>query len=150
LFDLPNLRIVKISIRYFGHFELLFIILAVSIFASCIKEQSHPIRGVYAPPVGPLYPVSVAGPDLTIIGPKDSVVFYGSAVTELMETIARYKWRQIAGPSQSVLVYMNSPTTTVRKLSVAGLYAFELKVTDNNGIFGFDTVTVNVLPIGSK
>jgi hypothetical protein len=67
-----------------------------------------------------------------------------------METIARYKWRQIAGPSQSVLVSMNSPTTTVRKLSVSGLYAFELKVTDNNGIFGFDTVNVNVLPIGSK
>jgi hypothetical protein len=140
---------VKNSIKLLTCLELLFIIGTVSIFASCFKEQSHPIKGVYAPPAGPQYPISNAGPDLTIIGPNDSVVFYGTAETELMETIARYRWRQIAGPSQSVLVNMNNPTTKVRKLSVSGLYAFELKVTDNSGIFGFDTVNVNVLPIGS-
>ena len=141
---------MKNSIRLFGYFELLFIILTVSILASCFKEQSGPIKGVYAPPAGPQFPVANAGPDLTIIGPEDSVVFYGTAVTEFMETIARYKWRQLAGPSQSVLVSQNSPTTRVRKLSVSGLYTFELKVIDNYGLFGFDTVTVNVLPIGSR
>jgi hypothetical protein len=86
----------------------------------------------------------------TIIGPNDSVVFYGTAVTEFGETIARYKWRQLAGSSQSVLVSQNSPTTIVRKLSASGLYTFELKVIDNYGLFGFDTVTVTVLPIGSR
>jgi hypothetical protein len=140
---------VKNSIKLLTCLKLLFLIGTLSIFTSCIKEQSHPIKGVYAPPAGPQYPIAITGPDLTIIGPEDSVVFHGTAVTELMETIARYKWRQIAGPSQSVLVSMNSPTTTVRKLSVSGLYAFELKVTDNNGIFGFDTINVHVLPIGS-
>jgi hypothetical protein len=138
---------VKNSIKLLTCLELLFIILTVSIFASCLKEQTHP--GVYAPPAGPQFPVANAGPNLSIIGPKDSVVFYGTAVTEIMETIARYKWRQIAGPSQSFLVSQNRATTIVRKLSVSGLYAFELKVTDNNGLFGFDTVSVNVLPIGS-
>jgi hypothetical protein len=140
---------VKNSIKLLTCLKLLFLIGTVSIFASCIKEQSHPIKGVYAPPAGPQYPIAVTGPDLTIVGPEDSVVFHGTAETAFMETIARYKWRQIAGPSQSVLVSMNSPTTTVRKLSVSGLYAFELKVTDNNGIFGFDTINVHVLPIGS-
>jgi hypothetical protein len=140
---------VKNSINLFTCLKLLFIVLAISIFASCFKEQTHPINGVYAPPAGPQFPVAITGPDLTIIGPVDSVVFNGSAETELMETIVRYKWRQIAGPSQSVLANMNNPTTIVRKLSVSGLYAFEFKVTDNNGLFGFDTISVNVLPIGS-
>ncbi len=150
IFFIPNLKNVKNSIKFLGCLQFLFVIGAVSIFTSCIKEQSHPIKGVYAPPAGPQYPVANAGADLTIIGPEDSVVFYGTAVTELMETIARFKWRQLAGPSQSVLVSQNSPTTIVRKLSVSGLYTFELKVIDNYGLFGFDTVTVNVLPIGSR
>ena len=42
---------------------------------------------------------------------------------------------------------VDGATTIVRKLLVSGLYAFELKVTDNNGIFGFDMVTVNVIVV---
>ncbi len=140
---------MKNSIKLLTCLKLLFTIWTASIFASCLKEQTQPIKGVYAPPAGPQFPVANAGPDLTIIGPKDSVMFYGTAVTELMETIARFKWRQLAGPSQSVLVSQNSPTTGVRKLSVSGLYTFELKVIDNYGLFGFDTINVHVLPIGS-
>ncbi|HSZ33136.1 MAG TPA: hypothetical protein VK772_07485 [Puia sp.] len=140
---------MKNSIKLLTCVELLLTILTISIFASCIKEQTHPVKGVYAPPAGPQFPVANAGPDLTIIAPEDSVVFYGTAVTDIMETIARFKWRQLAGPSQSVLLSQNSPTTIVKKLSVSGIYTFELKVIDNYGLFGFDTVNVNVLPIGS-
>ena len=129
---------MKNSIKVSAPLELLFIIISISLFISCIKEKAQPTQT----------PVVYAGPVKTIIAPQDSVELSGS-VSDPMGTIVSYEWTQLAGPSQTILVNKNNRTTIARNLSLSGLYAFELKVTDNRGLTGRNSVDINVLPIGS-
>jgi hypothetical protein len=71
----------------------------------------------------------------------------GSASSDAVGSIVSYQWRQISGPSTSVLSNPNSVITIARTL-VAGSYQFELKVTDDSTAVGRDTVviTVNTAP----
>jgi hypothetical protein len=129
---------MKKSIKLSACLNLLLMILTVTILVSCTKQNTQlPI------------PVASAGKDITITAPQDSVELNGSG-TVAMGTIVSYEWTQTAGPSQTVLANKNNPSTIVRKLSIPGLYTIELKVTDNDGLSARDTVTVNVLPIGSQ
>lgn len=57
----------------------------------------------------------------------------------------KYEWRKIYGPSQFVIHSPNSPVTKLSNL-VAGIYWFELKVTNNNHLFTRDTMIVTVNP----
>lgn len=59
-------------------------------------------------------------------------------------TIANYAWRKISGPAPGVITTPSSASTTVSGL-VAGVYQFELTVTDNQGATGSDTVQVTVI-----
>jgi|GEM_PF-6707808 hypothetical protein len=130
---------MKNSIKVSTLLELLFIILSMSVFISCIKEKAQPTQT----------PIVYVGPGITIIAPQDSVELSGS-VSDPMGTIVSYEWTQLAGPSQTILVNKNNRTTIARNLSLSGLYVFELKVIDNRGLTGRDSVDINVLPIGSN
>jgi len=88
-------------------------------------------------------PVANAGPDQTIILPANSAVLNGSASTDPDGYIIAYAWRQLTGPSTSVLSQPDSVSTTVSDL-VAGAYSFELAVTDDSLATSRDTVSVTV------
>jgi hypothetical protein len=55
--------------------------------------------------------------------------------------IVKYQWTQIAGPTTDAMGTPNSDTTWVT-FKDAGLYTFQLKVTDNNGYTGLSNAEV--------
>lgn len=87
-------------------------------------------------------PVAVAGSDQTITLPANTVTLSGSG-TDTDGSVDAYQWTKIAGPTQFTIVSPNLAQTVVNNLA-AGTYRFELRVTDNQGAFGRDTITINV------
>ena len=57
--------------------------------------------------------------------------------------IVSYKWKKISGPSAYLFSDSTASVTAVSNLS-AGLYQFELSVTDNMGAVGKDSLNLNV------
>lgn len=88
-------------------------------------------------------PVANAGPHQTIILPASSAVLNGSASKDADGIIISYHWRQLSGPSTSVLSTPDSVITNVGGL-VAGIYSFELAVTDDSLAVARDTTLVTV------
>ncbi len=98
-------------------------------------------------------PIAGAGSSQIIALPTNSVNLSGSG-TDSDGTIASFLWTKISGPSAGTIGTANSASTTVTGL-IKGVYQFELKVTDNEGGVGKDTVYVtvnaapNVLPLAN-
>lgn len=88
-------------------------------------------------------PIAKAGADKTIKLPTDSALLDGTASTDPDGKITEWLWRKIAGPSSVVIQDTTASVSRVRKL-LPGEYSFELKVTDNDGLFGKDTVRIFV------
>ena len=106
-------------------------------YVSCKKEYScENCIGNNKPPV------AHAGKDTTIILPVDSVILDGRASTD-DKKIVSYQWTKISGPDTFKIVQPTAARTTVNKL-VKGVFEFELKVTDAEGLFSKDTVQVTV------
>jgi major membrane immunogen (membrane-anchored lipoprotein) len=98
---------------------------------------------VVTPPVGQnMAPIADAGRDTTAVAPVTSITFNGTG-SDADGTIAGYSWTQVSGPSNSTLSASNTPSATLTNLT-AGTYEFELKVTDNEGATGRDTVKVTI------
>jgi hypothetical protein len=95
------------------------------------------------PPTGNISPIANAGSDISITLPTNSVTLKGSG-TDADGTISSYLWTKIAGPSNPSIATPNQAQATVSNL-LQGTYQFELKVTDNGGATGKDTVSVTVL-----
>ncbi len=93
-------------------------------------------------------PIANAGVDKTILLPISSSTLTGTG-TDADGTIASYAWTKISGPSIGTIVSPAAASTTINAL-IQGVYKFELKVTDNNGAIGRDTVQVNVNIIGNQ
>jgi Secretion system C-terminal sorting domain len=91
-----------------------------------------------------LAPAANAGLDQSITLPTNTVNLSGSG-TDTDGTIAAYKWTKISGPAGETITNSTQSGTTVSGLS-AGVYVFELKVTDNNGATGTDMMQVTVNP----
>ena len=89
-----------------------------------------------------LLPTANAGTDKTITLPANSVSLTGSG-SDVDGTIASYAWTKISGPATGTITSATSANTTVTGL-VQGVYRFELKVTDNSGGIGRDTIQVSV------
>jgi hypothetical protein len=96
---------------------------------------------VFAPNIAP---TANAGLDQSITLPTNTVNLAGSG-TDTDGTIAAYKWTKISGPAGETITNSTLSGTTVSGLS-AGVYVFELKVTDNNGATGTDMMQVTVNP----
>ncbi len=90
-------------------------------------------------------PTADAGPDQAITLPTNNVTLNGSG-NDPDGTIVAYQWTKIAGPATGTITTPAAATTTVTSLSIVGTYSFELKVTDNNGASGKDTVQIIVNP----
>ncbi|RYY60124.1 MAG: T9SS type A sorting domain-containing protein, partial [Chitinophagaceae bacterium] len=96
------------------------------------------------PPPANVRPVAHAGDDITITSPTSSVTLLGSG-TDSDGVITAYAWRKISGPAAGTIQSATQAQTVVSALQ-AGVYFFELKVTDNRAADGKDTVKVTVNP----
>src|SRR6202035_889182 len=93
-------------------------------------------------------PVANAGVDVSITLPTSSVTLNGSLSSDPGGSISAYLWTKISGPSQFT-ISNNTTASTVASNLTAGVYSFQLKVTDNLGSTALDTVnvTVNAAPV---
>ncbi|RYZ53837.1 MAG: T9SS type A sorting domain-containing protein, partial [Sphingobacteriales bacterium] len=94
-------------------------------------------------------PRAAAGQDLQIQLPANSVQLNGAGSSDPDGSIASFKWTKISGPTQFTI----SNTTIANPVAsglVAGIYMFELSVTDNKGAIGRDTVNVTVNPASNQ
>jgi TolB protein len=149
---------LKIDLRlkfYFMRKRLLKIILLTSIvsigISSCQKEYNERngsnahesnARGRKGPKTN-RPPIANAGADQVISLPTNTVSLNGSASTDPDNNITSYQWTKISGPSSFTIANPNSLQTQVTNL-VAGDYQFELKVTDQFGLYNKDMVQVTV------
>src|SRR6185437_424890 len=88
-------------------------------------------------------PTANAGADQTITLPTNSISLIGTG-TDTDGSIASYQWTKISGTGGTI-ANSNKATATVTNLT-AGIYEYQLAVTDNNGAVGKATVQVTVNP----
>ena len=88
-------------------------------------------------------PVANAGDDTTLALPANTINLNGSRSVDPDNNITVYAWTKIAGPSSFFISNANAVQTQVANLA-QGIYKFELKVTDVEGLFARDTVQVMV------
>lgn len=95
-------------------------------------------------------PVANAGADVAVqlVGSSASVVLNGAQSSDPDGAIVGIAWRQVAGPTPAVIVSPGSAQTSVQ-LSAAGVYQFELTVTDDRGAIARDSVSVTVTTASS-
>ncbi len=93
-----------------------------------------------------IHPIANAGADQIIILPINAVTLSGSG-NDPDGTIASYTWTKVSGAAGPAITNTSSLATTVTGFITAGIYTFELKVTDNNGAIGRDTMQVTVSPV---
>lgn len=91
----------------------------------------------------PQPPVANAGRDTTIAIPANSATLNGTASSASSGNIISYNWTQKSGPSTSDISSPASAITNVNTL-IAGVYVFELTVTDDHGGTASATVQVTV------
>ena len=83
-----------------------------------------------------------AGKDSTVIFPYNKAVLNGSA--SIGTTSAKFSWRQLSGPSSTLILQSNALVTNVSNLTL-GTYVFELTITNSNNIADRDTVEISVV-----
>ena len=110
---------------------------------SCKKELSCENCKDHTNTVSNKPPIAVAGPDQAITLPTDSVQLDGNASTDPDGKISAWQWTKVSGPASFRMTNRTVAKTTAKDL-VAGIYLFELMVTDNNGLSARDTVQVKV------
>lgn len=93
------------------------------------------------------YPIADAGTDTTITVPASTASLNGSNSHDPDGTIILYHWVQLSGPNASSIATENASKTVVSGL-IAGIYQYQLTVTDNNNAQATSLVrvTVNVPP----
>ena len=87
-------------------------------------------------------PVANAGSMQNILLPENTVTLTGKG-TDSDGTISKYSWTKISGPQQGSIVSPLSAITVLLNLK-AGVYKYQLMVTDNDGATAKDTVQINV------
>ncbi len=95
-------------------------------------------------PATNIAPVAVAGQDTVLYEPNTSLILNGSRSRDMDGQIVSYEWKQISGELSNILQPQNV-ITMVTQLK-AGDYTYELRVTDDRGDHGLDTIHVHVLP----
>jgi parallel beta-helix repeat protein len=93
-------------------------------------------------PPANIAPTTNAGSDQVITLPINSVILSGSG-TDSDGSISSYSWTKISGPSSFSIKNSSSAASQVSGL-VEGVYQFELKVTDDKGAIGKDTIQITV------
>jgi len=101
----------------------------LSVLFSC-KKENLPNRP----------PVANAGTDRRIDLPGKGEL-NGRGSSDPDNNIASYKWTKISGPPSFNIVNADAAQTLVENL-IQGVYEFELQVTDAEGLFSKDTMTI--------
>ena len=122
-----------------GFLAVLVFVLAFIMLFSCRKEPVYKNQP----------PVAVAGNDTIVLLPLDSFVLNGSASYDPDGNIGSFQWSKISGPSSYKIVNPNSATAIVKNLT-AGVYGFELQISDIMGLRVADTVIVMAVASGSN
>ena len=117
------------------------------LLASCKKELIS--TSVKVPPVLiDKRPVAIAGSDTTIVLPINSLKLDGTASYDSDGTIKSYQWRIIKFNLQNsipgTINNADKAEAIATGLSGGWIYNFELLVTDNDGSWARDTITVKV------
>ena len=108
-----------------------------------VKKEDLP------PPPPNKLPKAIAGDDITITFPQNTVTLDGSKSIDDDGTLTNYSWLRLSGPAPVTIAKPSYHITEVRNL-VEGEYFFRLQVKDNDGALGFDTIKVTVLPAPNK
>ena len=90
----------------------------------------------------PPAPVALAGSDITIVLPTNSVTLNGAGSYSPGGAITSWSWTKINGPSATITSPQGNATTVTGLTQ--GTYNFSLSITDVSGGVGRDTVTVIV------
>lgn len=94
-------------------------------------------------------PIANAGTSKTITLPLDSIALDGSASSDPDGTITNFSWAQVSGPSTAVMTNTSSSVATANTL-LAGVYIFELTVTDNGNAVSKSQVKITVVSSGMQ
>lgn len=105
---------------------------------SCRKKYACEVCAVYDQP-----PIAKAGSDQVITFPNNSVSLDGTGSSDPDGKISEWLWTKVSGPATFSIRTPTTAATVVNNLS-AGTYQFELKVTDDSGLIGKDTIRVMV------
>lgn len=89
-------------------------------------------------------PVARAGTDKTITLPVNTIELNGITSSDPDGRIAKYAWQKVSGPAGGYLTAAFAAKTNITNLT-AGVYVFQLTVTDNDNATASDQVTVTVL-----
>jgi P2-related tail formation protein len=89
-------------------------------------------------------PVAIAGDNQTIRLPLNTTTLDGSRSFDPDGRIVAYDWVRLSGPNPFTIVNSSTAKPTLPNLS-AGVYVFELTVTDDRGARHSDRVTITVL-----
>ncbi len=89
-------------------------------------------------------PVANAGTNINLTLPINNTTLTGSG-TDADGTVVSYMWAKVSGPASCTFGTQYQQQTTISNLT-EGIYAFELRVIDNSGSSGRDTVLVVVNP----
>jgi hypothetical protein len=106
------------------------------------QSQLYPEAIGTTPPANKA-PVANAGADIALALPASTATLNGSASTDEDGKISAYAWTKVSGPSGDSIQSPAAVSTVVSSL-VAGVYVYQLKVTDDKGATATDTVTVTV------
>jgi hypothetical protein len=88
-------------------------------------------------------PIASVGQDRVIQLPQNSIVLPGSG-SDADGSVVAYSWTQISGPSTATITNPSSAQSGAGNL-IAGVYQFQLQVTDNQGATGVAVLKVTVL-----
>ena len=102
----------------------------ILVFTSCTKKINKP-------------PVANAGLDQTINLPVNTATLNGSGSSDPDNNIQTFSWTKVSGPLSFTIADAKVVHTQLSNL-VEGVYKYELKVTDAEGLLDMDTVQVTV------
>ena len=108
----------------------------VVMVASCKKDKPSSSQN--------FSPSAKAGFDQTITLPNDSTLLDGTGSSDVDGKITEWLWTIVSGPTSFTIVNEAVSKTVVKNLT-AGIYKFQLKVTDDGGAVGRDTMQVSVI-----
>lgn len=98
---------------------------------------------VFVKPPTNLPPIARAGNNVTISLPLTWVMLNGNESTDDIK-ITQYQWKQISGPSNSIILNANSSFANATSLTL-GDYIFEVTVVDENNNNATDRVKITVI-----
>jgi len=135
------LEIETYTMKLNPKWPLFYFTIAALVFASCSKKEVCEFCNQ-----DNKRPIAKAGKDTIIVLPADSIQLNGGSSSDPDGNIINYKWSFV--PS-SISASMPAIRNDLEKQTVAtnlrpGIYRFALKVTDNQGAYSSDTVTVQI------